>query len=172
MGYPSNRHTGFRPGLEVQHSPEDGQGFRMNGLGKTRLSSEGGNLELWADPSRLSRKGPSGQPFPNARNLPTARQMALRTVLFSRRAHKSRNLVAWGQGCRFRRPLCNSASELTYGIFSTVAVFCSACIHIMATSNCRLHQGLSWRKCWFSQIPKLVCTLPRQGFRYVGLERH
>ena len=63
LGRPNNRHTDFRRCLEVQHSPVDGQGCLMNGLGKTRLSHEGGNLELGADPSG---KGPSGQLFSNA----------------------------------------------------------------------------------------------------------
>ncbi len=63
LSRPNNRHTDFRRRLEVQHSPVDDPGYLMNGLGKPRLSREGENIELVADPSG---KGPSGQQFPNA----------------------------------------------------------------------------------------------------------
>ncbi len=63
LGSPNNRHTDFRRCLEVRRSPVDDPDYLINGLGKTRLSREGGNLELVANPSG---KGPSGQLFPNA----------------------------------------------------------------------------------------------------------
>ena len=114
-----------------------------------------------ANLTTLPRNGPSGQPFPNARNLPTARQIALRTVLFSRRSHKSRNLVAWGQGCRFRRPLCNSASELTMVFFRRSPYFVRSVsilwlLPIVGDTKVSLGGNVGFLKSRNSSVPCLV----------------